>query len=350
MSLDVTRVRVPLRRPFATAAGPWTAREAWIVVQRDGPTRCGLGESSIEDGALDAALDAARLDLAGVPAAIAEPAVALADPRDGPEGPAATLAGPGHKPVATIGVNATLGAVATDDLIEAAVEAVGAGFRTLKVKATPGEPTLELAARLGSLRRAVGSAIALRLDANGTWDFDGARARLRALEPVGLAYVEQPLAPGDLAGAAALRAAAATPIAADEAVASAAAARAVLDAGAADVLVVKPSRVGGPTAAAWIAMAAAARGVPVVLSSMFETGVGLAAALAAAARLPDVDGWPAADRDHGLATADLLEDDLLEAPLVVERGRMRAPGGPGTGALGIRLDAVALERYRVAER
>lgn len=343
MSLDVTRVRVPFRRPFVTAAGPWTAREAWIVVQRDGPTRCGLGESSIEDGALDAALDAARLDLAGVPAAIAEPGDGRAGPGDGPARPADT-------PVAKVGVNATLGAVATDELLEAAVEAVGAGFRTLKVKAAPGEPAADLAARLGSLRRVVGAAIALRLDANGTWHLDGARERLRALEPVGLAYVEQPLAPGDLAGAAALRAATATPIAADEAVVSAAAARAVLDMGAADVLVVKPSRVGGPTAAAWIATAAAARGVPVVLSSMFETGVGLAAALACAARLPDVEGWPAADRDHGLATAHLLEDDLLEAPLVVERGRMRAPGGPGTGALGIRLDAAALERYRVAGR
>ena len=92
----------------------------------------------------------------------------------------------------------------------------------------------------------------------------------------------------------------------------------VLDAGAADVLVVKPSRVGGPVAVAEIATLAAERGVPVVISSLFETGVGLAPGLACAAALPDVPGWPAAERDHGLATADLLRDDLLVAPLLVE--------------------------------
>ena len=125
------------------------------------------------------------------------------------------------------------------------------------------------------------------------------------------------------------------------------AARTVLDAGAADVLVVKLSRVGGPQAAGDIALAAAERGLPVVLSSLFETGVGLAAAVACAAAMPDVPGWPAAKRAHGLATADLLEDDLLAGPLVVRAGRMRAPGGPGSGGLGIAVDEAAIARYRV---
>lgn len=344
MTLDITRIRVPFRRPFATAAGPWTAREAWIVVQRDGPDRVGLGESSIEDGGLDAALDMVRLDLEGWPARAGAAATASAS--------AASVAPAAGAPAGPpwVGVNATIAAVAVDDAVEAAVDAVGAGFRTLKLKAAPGEGTAALVARLMAVRRAVGSAVALRLDANGTWDLDGARERLRALDGVGFQYVEQPLAPSDLAGAAMLRSAVGTPIAADEAVTSAAAARAVLDAGAADVLVVKPARVGGPTTTLAIARAAAGRGVPVVVSSLFETGIGLAAGLACAAALPDVDGWPAAMRDHGLATADVLEDDLLVEPLVVAAGRMRAPGGPGTGALGIRLDAAALERYRVADR
>jgi L-alanine-DL-glutamate epimerase-like enolase superfamily enzyme len=96
-----------------------------------------------------------------------------------------------------------------------------------------------------------------------------------------------------------------------------------------------------------IAALSAERGVPVVLSSLFETGVGLATALACAPALPDVPGWPAAERDHGLATADLLRDDLLVRPLVVTAGRMRVPGGPGTGGLGVVVDARAVARYRV---
>jgi L-Ala-D/L-Glu epimerase len=315
------RVRVPFRTPFATAAGAWTSREALVVLVREDDGRQGVGESDAGDTAWAAALDAARLDLGPVP----------------PAPP-------------WVGVNATIGATGADAAVTAAVEAVGAGFRTLKLKAGAGEPQDALVARLGAVRRAVGEGIALRLDVNGAWDLAGATDRLRALEPIGIAYVEQPLPPALVAEAAALRRSVGIPIAADEAVTSETSARTLLDAGAADVLVVKPARVGGPTVVAAIAAMAAERGVPVVVSSMFETGVGLAAGLACAAALPDVPGWATAERDHGLATADLLEDDLIVDPLVVEAGRMRAPGGPGSGALGVRLDEAALARYAVTDR
>jgi L-Ala-D/L-Glu epimerase len=315
------RVRVPFVRRFTTAAGTWSARESWIVVMRHDDGRCGIGESGLEDEARSAAIDAARMDLAGA------------------------VGG-----VPWVGVNATVGALATHEAEEAAERAVAVGFRTLKLKAGAGEPQAALVARLGAVRRAVGEGIALRLDVNGAWDLAGATDRLRALEPIGIAYVEQPLPPALVAEAAALRRSVGIPIAADEAVTSEASAGTLLDAGAADVLVVKPARVGGPTVVAAIAAMAAERGVPVVVSSMFETGVGLAAGLACAAALPDVPGWPAAMRDHGLATVDLLEDDLIVDPLVLDAGRMRAPGGPGSGALGVRLDEAALERYAVTDR
>ena len=135
----------------------------------------------------------------------------------------------------------------------------------------------------------------------------------------------------DTAGAAELRRRVGVPVAADEAVYAPVAARRLLAEGAADVLVVKPARVGGPVAVAEIAAAARAAGVPVVLSTLFETGIGIAAARACAGGLP---GGLA----HGLATAGLLEHDLLEEPLVVDGGRMTAPGGPAAGGLGIRLD------------
>ena len=56
--------------------------------------------------------------------------------------------------------------------------------------------------------------------------------------------------------------------------------------------------------------------------------------------------WPD-PLDHGLATAGLLEHDLLARSLIVEDGRMRAPGGVGAGGLGVVLDVRALERFRV---
>ena len=89
-----------------------------------------------------------------------------------------------------------------------------------------------------------------------------------------------------------------------------------------------------------IAERAADARVGVVLSTLFETGIGIAGALAAAARLPEPDAYA-----HGLATAGLLEHDLLATGLEIDAGWMRAPGGPGTGGLGIALDGRALERF-----
>ncbi|MEI7743426.1 MAG: enolase C-terminal domain-like protein [Chloroflexota bacterium] len=273
--------------------------------------------------ALLAAFDAARLDLFASP-----------DPVLGPAG-------------AGVGVNALAGGTTPAEVEAAASAAVEAGFRTIKLKALAGDDAVSLAERVRAVRSAVGPDVALRLDVNGTWNLETAIENIAAVEPFGLQYIEQPLPPDDLAGMAGLRRRTGVRIAADEAVRSRAAAKDVLDAGAADVLVVKPARVGGPAVAGWIAGDAAARGVPVVLSSLFETGVGLAAALAAAPRLPDVPGWPAAGRDHGLATADLLATDLLEVPLSIQGGRMRVPGGPGTGGLGIALDEAELVRCLV---
>ena len=318
-------VSVPFRSPFATAAGDWMARVSWIVVVRGPDGRVGVGEAVAPgDFALAGAIEAARLDLdTGLPFVL-------------------TAGGAG------VGVNATLPGLDPMTTAQVAGMAVAAGYRTLKLKAGARDSVGELVIRVAAVRDAVGEGIALRLDANGTWTLDEATARLEALAPYGLQYVEQPMAPAAHDDAAVLRRRVATRIAADEAVASLAEARALLDAGAADVLVVKSARVGGPDAVAAIALLAAQHGVPVVISSMFETGVGLAAGLRCASQLPDVPGWPAAERDHGLATADLLVSDLLVEPLAVDRGRMRVPGGPGSGGLGVTLDESAVARYEVA--
>jgi L-alanine-DL-glutamate epimerase-like enolase superfamily enzyme len=130
-----------------------------------------------------------------------------------------------------------------------------------------------------------------------------------------------------------LRAESPVAIAADEAVTSVEVARALLEARAADVLVVKPARVGGPDAAVAIASLAGATGIPVVISTFFETGAGIAVALAVAATLP-------AGLAHGLATADLLESDLLVQSIAIAQGRMILPAG-------IELDETALDRYAV---
>ncbi len=353
--VEVHRVCVPLRAPVRTAAGKWTARRSWLVCLRGTRGRTGWGEAVLEDETEAPVLEALLADLLATGLPPAESLLA----RAGAAGRATRAAldaawvdlgkgrrGRGRRRHPVVGVNALIGAGDADAAAEAAERSVAAGFRTLKLKAGRRDTTASLVERVAAVRSAAGDATALRLDVNGTWDRATAAERLRVLAGFDLQYVEQPLDPADLEGAAALRAGSGVPIAADEAIVSMEAARAVLEAGAVDVLVVKPGRVGGLTDAAAIAVLAATQGVPVVISSLFETGVGLAAALACAAGLPDVPGWPAASRDHGLATASLLEDDLLARSLVVDGGAVRAPGGAGTGVLGVLVDAAAVERYR----
>ncbi len=368
-ALRADRVAVPFRRPFATGTGMWIEREAWLLRLTDRDGRSGVGEAVLEpeDGgaassvlrmlireavelaptghlpsgdeleghgqpgrALRAALDAALLDLAGAPAR--------------------GLATGGHG----IGVNATLPVLGPSASAEAARQAVAAGFRTLKLKVGAERETVVLAERVGAVRAAIDDDIRLRLDANGAWDPATAAERLNGVARFGLEYVEQPLAGDDVQALADLRRRVQVPIAADETVVSLRAARALVEAHAVDVLVVKPARVGGPAAVAAIAAMAAGRGVPIVLSTLFETGIGIASALAQAAMLPDVGGDGRGESmvervapDHGLATAGLLEHDLLLEGLPVAEGRMRLPSSPSPGGLGIQLDERALDRYRV---
>jgi L-alanine-DL-glutamate epimerase-like enolase superfamily enzyme len=192
--------------------------------------------------------------------------------------------------------------------------------------------------RVAAVRDAVGPSVELRVDFNGSLEAATAAATLETLATHRLEYAEQPIAP--TAGAAALarlRRDTAVPIAADEAVRDLGTARELVELQAVDALVVKPARVGGLRQAYALVELATAAGVSVTLSTLFESGVGLAGALHLAAATPG-------GQAHGLATAELLESDLLEAALPISAGRMAVPRGPG---IGVALDADAVERYRV---
>jgi o-succinylbenzoate synthase len=240
-------------------------------------------------------------------------------------------------PTPTVAVNALLPMGTPGASAAAASGLAEKGYRCLKLKAGA-EPAGVLEARVAAVREAVGSQVALRLDFNGSLTSKTAGDVLEAVARFDLEYAEQPIAAAEGAEALArLRWTGSVPIAADESVHDLAAARVLLDCGAVDALVVKPARVGGLRQAAAIIELATAAGVPVTVSTLFETGVGLAGALQLAATAPGPQA-------HGLATAGLLESDLLLAPLVIDGGRMTLPAGSG---LGVELDRVAIERYRL---
>jgi o-succinylbenzoate synthase len=335
---EAVRVRVPFVTPIRTGAGEWTHRESWIVLLFDEAGRVGLGEAALGIGAGESA--GAELGRQ-----VREAIERLGRGQALPDGAEPSLAGALDAAVlglrrdpfaggaaASVALNATVGYLSVDETVTEALAAVAAGFGTLKMKVGPEGDTAELVERVAAVREAVGATIQLRLDVNGAWDIDVARERIAAVAAYDIEYVEQPVAPGDPNSLAGVRSGSPVRIGADESVSSVEAARELLALRAADVLVIKPVRVGGPTAARQIAALAAAEGVPVVLSTLFETGVGIATALAVAAGCVPMA--------HGLATAHLLESDLLLSPLEIKGGRMALPAR-------LELDEEAVGRFAV---
>lgn len=233
-----------------------------------------------------------------------------------------------------VAVNAVIGAQAVEAAARQAQEAVFAGFDCLKLKM--GHGLYEEIEQVAAVRKAVGPEIHLRLDGNEGWSFEQARTILAACEPFAIQYVEQPLRVYDLSGMYRLRQEVSIPIAADEAVYNLESARRVLDWQAADILIVKPSLVGGLRAAQRIVYEAARYDVPCVVTSTIETGIGLLGALHLAAALPQIT------LACGLATLPLLADDLICEPLTLQHGTLAVPQQPG---LGVTLDRTALAKY-----
>ena len=228
-------------------------------------------------------------------------------------------------------VNALIDRLDPADAASAAREFVAQGFCCLKLKV--GRNVGEDAARLAAVRAAVGPQVGLRIDANGVWTLDEALRFLPQLAAYDLDYVEQPVA--DAAVMAQVRRAVNVAIAADECVTDAAAVQRLATLRAADVIVVKPALLGLRAAIA-VARTAQACGMNVVVTSVLDTSVGIAAGLHLAATLPD----PVPP--CGLATASLLAADLAREPLVPRGGWLEVPRGPG---LGIQLDTEMLRRY-----
>lgn len=221
-------------------------------------------------------------------------------------------------------LNATLPLAPVRETVEAARAATDAAFPCLKLKV--GRDDADDVARTLAVREAVGPGVSLRLDANGAWSFERAARVLRAISDAGVEYVEQPLPPAALEEAAALRRETPVPIAADEAVRDADSVRRLVEAGAADVLVLKPTVLGGPDAALALAAMAEEAGLGIVVTSALEGVTGRLAALHTAAALgPGV-------RPCGLATGRFLAREVAEGCERILDGRIRVPDEPGLGA------------------
>lgn len=235
--------------------------------------------------------------------------------------------GPLFAPRTRIPVNAVVSGETGTIVVARAQAAVAAGFACLKLKVI--EASQDTIERVAAVRAAIGPEPRLRLDANEGWNFEQACWMLTQCAPYDIQYIEQPLAAGDLEGMARLRRLSPIPLAADEALSGQSSVCRVLAAEAADVLILKPQLVGGLHTCRQIIRQASRRQVKCVITSALEAGIGVAAALHLAAAVPEVT------MACGLATLDLLEDDLLDKSLSVRQGYLAVPQASG---LGVRLN------------
>jgi len=332
-----------LETPLGTAAGPITDRRGFLVGHdRDGVQ--GIGEATPLPGwtesyeACRAALDET------VTSASTEAAIEPPDPTETPAAAhgvdlarldavarrdgqplAAVLRKRGfdsdRPPAESVPVNATIGDGTVEETVSAAVSAIDDGFEWLKLKVGVREPEQDLA-RIQAVREAVGDDVRLRLDANGAWDRATARRLVDQLAAIGIEYLEQPLPAADLAGHADLRGRG-VDIAVDESLAEASV-DAVVDAEAADVVVIKPMAVGGPSRAVTAASTAREADIEPVVTTTVDGVVARTAAVHVAAAIPNVTAC-------GLATGSLLASDLGADPVTITDGRATLPTGHGLG-------------------
>ena len=362
--MSITRLRyrpfrLALRTPIETARATIEHRAGVVVELVDSAGRRGLGEASpmpeFDEGGAD---DVLRLIEAHAPAMLRGDA--LPDDERGPgsaalqcaldvalldlEGqqqdvPLAALLA--EEPRATVEANAVIGDGAPARVLEQVRAAWEAGFVTLKLK-VGARPADEDVRRVRFIRMAMPEA-RLRLDANGGWDEATAADTLRRLEGCELELVEQPVPVGATEELARLSRSAPCLVAADEAVASLDDGRGLLAAGAVGALVLKPMRLGGIRPALALAREAAGHGVACVVTTTFDSGIGIAAALHLAAAVPAVDALP--DPAHGLATADHLAADIVVEPPRPSDGSMTLTRRPG---LGVELDMLRLDAAATA--
>jgi L-alanine-DL-glutamate epimerase-like enolase superfamily enzyme len=223
--------------------------------------------------------------------------------------------------VRSVPVNATLGDADPETTARRAERAAAEGFDCLKLKV--GVRSVEAdCERVRAVREAVGPSVELRADANGAWSREEAAAALEAYAEFGVSYVEQPLAPDDLAGHRELRGGS-VGIAVDESLRDHGV-DAVVDAEAADVVVLKPMAVGGVDRARRAALDARGAGIEPVVSTTVDAVVARTGAVHLAASLPDV-------LPCGLATGSMLASDLSPDPAPVVDGAVEVPQSTGLG-------------------
>ncbi len=216
----------------------------------------------------------------------------------------------------------------TDELVASAKASQAAGWPGLKIKI--GKPHIsEDVERLTAVRKAVGPGMDIMVDANQSMTSAEAIRRAKALEPLEIFWLEEPLPADDISGHTRLAEATSIPVAVGESMYSVAQFREYLQRGAASIIQVDVARVGGITPWLKVAHLAEAFNVAVCPHFLMEIHISLLAAIPNGRYVEHIPQLRA----------------ITNTEMSIANGFAIAPSAPG---LGIDWDWAAIEKRTVA--
>jgi len=209
-------------------------------------------------------------------------------------------------------VNAVIGFLSAEETYLRVKDLTAKGFNTIKIKV--GRPKFEEDLEiLKAVRDAAGTDIKVRVDVNGKWDLESAIKNLKQLEDLGIEYAEQPA--NSIEDFIEIKKETSISLAADESIRNYISAKAFILRNAADVIVLKPMLIGGLVPALEIIELAEKNKVIPVVTSSFESAIGRANLVFAAASVK-------ADIAHGLAVSGYYEQDIANDKFPIVSGKI----------------------------
>ena len=215
------------------------------------------------------------------------------------------------------------------------------GIKVLCLKMADRRGWKQDVSNFAAVRKALGNDVMIGIDPNCGWTLGDSLLAIEAIKPMGLGYIEQPIARRDLHGMAEIRrAAGGIPVMADEGIFTIQDAMAHAEAHAVDVFCIKLYKVGGLTPAKKIAAIAEASNIQLNCGGLsVQSQLEAAAGAHFYASTPASRMMGAAEFVFGLNTN--AKDPLCpESDFKVENGFVNVPKGPG---LGITIDEKLLK-------